>query len=86
MIIQTGKEQFVISGMNFTLRISSVKKNKMAYFLQIWEGEFENEKWISSRFLNGDETLHNSLFMAPGKRVGEELTPATYRVTVYTRD
>lgn len=86
MIIQTGKEQFVISGMNFTLRISSVKKNKMAYFLQIWEGEFENEKWISSRLLNGDETLHNSLFMAPGKRVGEELTPATYRITVYTRD
>lgn len=86
MIIQMEKERFVIAGMNFTMRISAAGKNKTAYFLQIEEGRFENQKWISSRLLNGDETLHNSLFMAPGKWIDEERTPVTYRISVYTRD
>ncbi|MDP5092976.1 MAG: DUF5597 domain-containing protein, partial [Polaribacter sp.] len=33
---------------------------RIGYIGQVFEGRFDNEKWIPTRLLNGDETYHNS--------------------------
>ena len=86
MIIQTENDKFIISGMNFDIKLSSLKENKTAYFLQIWEGGYNKGEWEPLRLLNGDETLHNSRFMAPGRWKNGNRLPQTYKISVYTRN
>lgn len=86
MIIQTENDKFIISGMNFDIKLSSLKENKTAYFLQIWEGDYNKGEWEPLRLLNGDETLHNSRFMAPGRWKDGNRLPQTYNISVYTRN
>lgn len=86
LIIQTEDDKFIISGMNFDIKLSSVRKNKTAYFLQVWEGSYNKREWKPLRLLNGDETLHNSRFMAPGRWENGYRIPQTYNISVYTRD
>lgn len=86
LIIQTAPEEYLIAGMNFKAIVSSVKKDKTAYFLQIWEGGYQDGRWIPTRLLNGDETLHNSAFMAFGTKYQDITLPGIYKIKVYTRN
>lgn len=86
LIIQTAPEEYLVAGMNFKATVSSVKKGKTAYFLQIWEGDYKEGSWNPTRLLNGDETLHNSAFFASGAREQDNTIPAIYKIRVYTRD
>lgn len=86
LIIQTAPEEYLVAGMNFKAIVSSVKKGKTAYFLQIWEGDYKEGFWNPTRLLNGDETLHNSAFFASGAREQDNTIPAIYKIKVYTRD
>lgn len=56
LFIQTGEDEFLISGLNLKVFVSSADTNRVAYVGQVWEGSFENGIWKSMRLLNGDET------------------------------
>jgi hypothetical protein len=56
LFIQTGEDEFLISGVNLKVFVSSADTNRVAYVGQVWEGSFENGIWKSMRLLNGDET------------------------------
>lgn len=86
MIVQTDDDEFLVAGVNFDMVVTSVNENKTAYFLQIWEGEYKNGEWEPYRLLNGDETLHNSKFMAFGKWIDDECVPRVYKLSVYIRE
>lgn len=86
LMIQTAPEEYLVAGMNFKGTVTSVKKDKTAYFLQIWEGDYKEGHWAPIRLLNGDETLHNSTFFASGVRKQDTTIPAIYKIKVYTRD
>lgn len=60
MIIQTDENEFLVAGMNLRLTLSTNVKNKIGYIGQVWEGRFEDNKWIASRLMNGDETYSNA--------------------------
>jgi len=95
IIIQTNENEFIVIGMNLSVYFTSEIKNKIGYIGQVFEGTYENEKWISTRMLNGDETFHNSRLRVFGrvfetekeietitKKVGEPdaYSPATKQV------
>ena len=57
IIIQTDDDEFYIVGYGFNADIT-VKdgiKAKFCDFDQVWEGKFDNDKFIPGRLLNGDE-------------------------------
>ncbi|NCT08969.1 MAG: hypothetical protein GW772_02650 [Flavobacteriia bacterium] len=67
IIIQTNENEFIVIGMNLSVYFTSEIKNKIGYIGQVFEGTYENEKWISTRMLNGDETFHNSRLRVFGR-------------------
>ena len=69
IIIKTSEDEFTVIGMNLTVFFSSRLKNTTAYIGQVWEGGFENKKWLPTRLLNGDETYHNSRLRVFGRRI-----------------
>ncbi|MDP5094204.1 MAG: DUF5597 domain-containing protein, partial [Polaribacter sp.] len=60
IIIQTELDEFIVVGMNLSIYITSEIKDTIGYIGEVFEGRFDNEKWIPTRLLNGDETYHNS--------------------------
>jgi len=69
IIIKTSKDEFTVIGMNLTVFFSSRLKNTTGYIGQVWEGGFENKKWVPTRLMNGDETYHNSRLRVFGRRI-----------------
>ena len=53
--------------MNMSIYFSSEVKNTIGYIGQVFEGRYENEKWITTRMMNGDETYHNSRLRVFGR-------------------
>jgi hypothetical protein len=60
IIIKTGQDEYIVGGTSMNILI--VPKNKAdRWGLDIVdEGHFEDGKWISTRRLNGDQTLHST--------------------------
>lgn len=85
-IIQTGKDDFLVAGLNARAYVSSVNPDKTAYLLQIWEGDYKQGEWVPRRLLNGDETFHNSTLFISGRWEQKTRVPAMYKVGVYTRE
>jgi len=69
LLINTGDNEFLASGMNFKAWFKKDQGNKMVYIGKVTEGRFENNEWVETRWLNGDETWHNSLFRALGREI-----------------
>lgn len=67
IVIQTAEDKFIIAGMNFRIYFESTKKEETGYIGQVWEGRYENEKWIPTRLLNGDESWHNEVIKVFGR-------------------
>ncbi|WP_299552348.1 DUF5597 domain-containing protein [Seonamhaeicola sp.] len=67
IIIQADEHNFIVIGMNLTIFFSSVKKNTIGYIGQVYEGRYEDQKWITTRMMNGDETYHNSRLRVFGR-------------------
>jgi beta-galactosidase GanA len=57
MIINTGPDEFLLAGNYFSVHFSAASPGlKYAEIAQVWEGRYENGRWIPGRCLNGDET------------------------------
>jgi len=79
IIIQTDEHNFTVIGMNLTVFFSSEKKNTIGYIGQVYEGRYEDEKWVATRLMNGDETYHNSRLRVFGRtfQTEEEIIKVT---------
>ncbi|HWU48710.1 MAG TPA: DUF5597 domain-containing protein [Asticcacaulis sp.] len=55
MIIQTGKNEFIVAGTGITLRFSDPNGKDQIGIEQVVEGRFEIRKFVEGRWLNGDE-------------------------------
>lgn len=67
IIIQSDSDEFMVIGMNLSVYFESQVKNTIGYIGQVLEGRFENQKWVTIRMLNGDETYHNSRLRVFGR-------------------
>ena len=67
IIIHTASDSFVVAGINMRIEFSSVLDGKTGYILQVWEGGYDNGRWIPTRLLNGDETFHNAMLRVRGR-------------------
>ena len=67
IIIQESEHEFIVIGMNLTVFFSSEKKDTVGYIGQVYEGRYENKKWVATRLMNGDETYHNSRLRVFGR-------------------
>jgi hypothetical protein len=67
IIIQSDSDEFIVIGMNMSIYFESEVKNTVGYIGQVFEGRYENEKWITTRMMNGDETYHNSRLRVFGR-------------------
>jgi len=68
MIIQNEKNEFIVAGINFKVHFASTNPKKIGYIKQVWEGGYTDGKWKATRLLNGDETYHNAVLIAKGRR------------------
>ena len=68
LIIQTEKNEFIVSGINLKVHFTATNAKKIGYIKQVWEGGYTNGEWKATRLLNGDETYHNAVLIAKGRR------------------
>ncbi len=69
LVIQTSPGEFVVAGINFRVFFSSNRKNRIGYIRQVWEGGYNAAgEWVPTRLLNGDETYHNAVLIAKGRK------------------
>jgi beta-galactosidase GanA len=56
LIIQTGRDEFIIAGTGIVITFSSVRDpNSFVGILRAYEGEYINGQWIPGRRMNGDQ-------------------------------
>ncbi len=89
LVIQKGEDDFEIAGMNLFIRMKSLH-GKPGYVEEVWEGRYEEGKWIPVRLMNGDETDHNQEIRIYGRPHRTEdskttYTPGIYRIKMYRR-
>ncbi|MCK9343313.1 MAG: DUF5597 domain-containing protein [Massilibacteroides sp.] len=67
LLIQTGKDQFIVSGMNVVVTFVPKDKTTVALVGQIVEGTYDKEgMWQAGRMLNGDEGVGLKLLKVKG--------------------
>lgn len=67
IVIQTGEDEFLISGINLKISFFSHLSAEKMHIGQVQEGGYKDQKWHTYRYLNGDETWHNSFLFARGR-------------------
>ncbi len=67
IIIQTGEAEFLVAGINLKISFFSNLSSQKIYVAQVQEGGYNSKKWNTYRYLNGDETWHNSFLFARGR-------------------
>lgn len=67
IIIQTDKDEFLVAGIGLNIRFTSNKNDHSAFIGNVLEGDFDGETWKTLRWLNGDETWHNSALFTNGR-------------------
>lgn len=76
LIIQTGEEEFTISGVGCLVKIFSKDEKVNTRFEYISEGRFEDGKWHGEVWLNGDQTGHGTEVYLRGRvTYADEFTP-----------
>jgi len=90
LILQLAPDGFLIVGNWFSVNFSPLGPGpRRAGILQVWEGRYENERWLPGRCLNGDETAaHGQVKLPPneGDRFAGLTKPRILRVTLYRHD
>lgn len=67
MIIQTADDEFLVAGVGLRLKFGSLKAGRAAFIGTVLEGGYTNSEWKTRRWLNGDETWHNTFLFAHGR-------------------
>ena len=67
VIIQTDQDEFLLAGIGLKVKFLSAKEDRLAFIGQVLEGGYDGETWKTRRWLNGDETWHNTALFATGR-------------------
>jgi hypothetical protein len=67
MVIKTGEDEFTVAGINLKISFFSALSSQKIHIGQVQEGGYNNQQWNTYRYLNGDETWHNSFLFARGR-------------------
>jgi hypothetical protein len=67
IIIQTGTDEFLVAGINLKVSFFSNQSSQKIHIGQVLEGGYNNGKWNTYRYLNGDETWHNAMLFVRGR-------------------
>jgi hypothetical protein len=90
LIINTGPNEFLLAGNYFSVHFSAASPGPQhAEIAQVWEGRYENGKWIHRRCLNGDETAANWQAKLPpnmSDTYADPDIPRILRVLLYRHD
>jgi beta-galactosidase GanA len=72
LIIQTGKDEFLVAGRGVIIRFADAAKNSgyRVGLEQIVEGEFVDGQWVGGRWLNGDESGQGRYLRLPPEKFG----------------
>ena len=90
LIINTGPDEFLLAGNYFSVHFSAASPGpQQAEIAQVWEGRYENGRWIPGRCLNGDETAANWQAKLPpnmSDTYADPDVPRILRVLLYRHD
>jgi hypothetical protein len=81
LIIQTGPQEFICAGKAFDLFFLLKDKSMRVAIDAVYEGTFENGKWVAERRLNGDE-VHASTWDGTGLKFPGN-RPAIQKISLY---
>ncbi|MCD8101904.1 MAG: DUF5597 domain-containing protein [Alistipes sp.] len=70
LVIQTSDDEFLFAGINYLATVVSTDTRRTGYIGQVWEGRFDDGRWMPTRLLNGDETRHHAALRVRGIAVG----------------
>jgi len=90
LILNVGPDEYLVAGNWFQVNFSPATPGpRHAGILQVWEGAYEDGRWVPGRCLNGDETAaHWVAKLPPNDRdvfAGAD-RPRILRVTLYRHD
>ena len=72
LVIKTGPEDFVLSGVGAIVTIARADDRKVTRYEWVEEGRFEDGKWVAEVRLNGDQTSHGREIYLRGRIPYEE--------------
>ncbi len=76
MIIQTADDEFIVSGVGAMLTFKSHNPKLNTKFAQIHEGRLDGEKWTTTCWLNGDQSVsYNVLYLRGRVNYTDKLKP-----------
>ncbi len=91
LVIQTGSDEFIVAGIDCRIQFMANNTSKKIRIGHVFEGNFINQKWVTNRMLNGDETAHNDFLNVKSHPVSlkiastseEVQSPSVYKVITY---
>jgi hypothetical protein len=90
LIINTGQDEYLVAGYGFGVKFEPVTQGpRYAGLLEVWEGRYEQGKWVAGRRLNGDETGQGSTAKVPPNiwdKWDSSNKPRVIRVKLYRHD
>jgi hypothetical protein len=90
LILQLAPDEFLLAGNRFSVNFSPREAGpRHAGILQVWEGRYEDGRWVAGRCLNGDETAAHAQAKLPPNDADAFASPdqpRILRVTLYRHD
>lgn len=90
LIMNIGPDEVLVAGNHFQVNFSPATPGpRHAGILQVWEGTYEDGRWVPGRCLNGDETAAHWVAKLPPNdhdRFAGSDRPRILRVTLYRHD
>ncbi|MEJ2051677.1 MAG: DUF5597 domain-containing protein [Calditrichota bacterium] len=87
LIIQLESDEFLLAGNYYAVTFTPTSEaHTHAGLLEVWEGRYQDSRWIPGRMLNGDETAGGKRAQLPpnyGNQFAEPGKPRVIRVKVY---
>ena len=87
LIINTGLGEYLLAGYGFNVKFEPLTAGpRYAGILEVWEGRYDEGRWIAGRRLNGDEAGHGSTVQVPPNRwdrYDRSKRPRVVRVKLY---
>ena len=83
IIIQTYNDEFLVAGIGLKFKFTSTKNDRSAFIGTVLEGGYEGETWKTRRWLNGDETWHNTVLFTNGRNFSVSMKDGKTLVTPY---
>lgn len=76
LIIQTAPDEFIVAGLGAHIKITSRDNKVLTQYAHVWEGRLDGTQWITTCWLNGDQTgHHSSLYLRGRSNYSDKVSP-----------